>query len=126
MMRIAHVKLRSIFQAFNKTSSPDSGSKPVIQLFWCTVPQRKTYPVFPAKFSRRSLAREAMFAFEFSISYSHRHCVLVYNCFLLFFCSSNSKSSVPSSFTFHHSPSVVVISPASSFSQSNSPIKECL
>jgi len=66
--------------------------------------------LFLAKFSRRSLARETTFAF-----YTHRHACSVYDCFLLLFCSGNSKSSVPYSFSFiHRSSSVVVISPSSS------------
>lgn len=93
MMRITHVKSRSIFQTSNNSSSPNSDSEFVVQLFWCTVPRRKIYSVPLAKFSRRSLAREAMFGF--SISHPHRHACSVYNCFLLLFCSDDSKSSVP-------------------------------
>lgn len=76
MMRLTHIKSRSIFQAFNKSNSPDSScSESVVQLFWCTVPQRKTYPIFLAKFSRRSFAHaKQCLSFRFS---THTHsCML--------------------------------------------------
>lgn len=116
MMRIVHVKSRSIFQAFNKSSSLDSES--VVQLFWFTVSRRKTYPIPLAKFSRRSLVREAIFAFEFSISHSPRHTCSVCNCFLLFSRLFTTQYSVLYFFSFlHHSPNVIVISPHLSRSQ---------
>lgn len=80
--------------------------------------------------SWRLLAREARPEFPFATL--HKRACSVYNCFLLFFCSGDSKSSstIPSFLLFFVHPPYddggVVISPSSSSLQPSSPIKECL
>lgn len=115
MMRIAHIKLRSIFQLLINRAHQIWVQNLLSNYFGALYLDEKTYPISLAKFSRRSLTYEAIFAFGFSISHSQRHAYSVYNSFLLLFCGSDSKSSVPYFFSFiHRSPSVVVISPSSS------------
>lgn len=115
MMHIAHIKSRSIFQLLTSRVHQIRVQNLLSNYFGALYLDKKIYPIALAKFSRRSLTREAIFAFEFSISHSRSHVYSVYNCFLLPFCGSDSKSSVPYFFSFiHHSPSVVVISPSSS------------
>jgi len=112
MMRIVRVKLRYFKLLTNRAHQIRIQS--LLSNYFGT-PYLDGENLFLAKFSRSSLARETTFAFGFSIFYTHRHACSVYNCFLLLFCSGNSKSSVPYSFSFiHHSSSVVVISLSSS------------
>lgn len=126
MMRIVHIRSHSIFQPFNKSSSPDSGSESVVQLFWCTVPRWKPilYLLLNSHEDHSHARQYSRSDFRFPTPF--RHACSVYNCFLLLFCSGDSKSSIPYFFSFIHcSPSVVVIS-LSSTSEPSSPIKECL